>query len=246
MLDLPRLYVNGFPKSGLHLAELLVAGLYKPAYQGTWFGTNAWAVRKINMDRLAILATIGKGEYMKGHSGYSKEFEEMLLGLQVGMVFIYRDLRDVAVSQAYHIQSDDNYLHHPARELYPNDLKGTMRAVIEGCGDDDGIFERWNNFRIWMDKPWVLSIKYEELLHKPHKVAKQFLEYVISLELLHTDKDQAKISADLFNALTNKLAKRTRNKNTVTYRKGKSKQWKYEFTPELERVFNDSKQLLHA
>jgi hypothetical protein len=248
MLELPRLYVNGFPKSGLHLAELLVSALYTPAYQKTWFGTNAWTVRKMNMERLDVLATIHKGEYMKGHSGYSEEMERMLIGLQIGMVFIYRDLRDVVVSQAYHILSDDEDLKHPARELYPNDLKATMKAVITGCGADDGIFERWNNFKVWMDKPWVLSIRYEELLHRPHKVAKQFLKYIISLELTHTGKEQAKIDVILFNALVNRLAEHTRNTNTVTYRKGKTKQWKYEFTPEIERLFNDTRnqQLLCA
>ena len=122
-----------------------------------------------------------------------------------------------------------------------------MDAII-GCLDNREARLAVNRFCYWMDKPWVLSIKYEELLHRPHKVAKQFLEYVIGLELLHTGKEQAKINADLFNALINRLAEHTRNKNTVTFRKGKTKQWKYEFTPEIERLFNDTRdqQLLHA
>jgi len=238
-IELPRLYVDGFPKSGLHLAELMVASLYHPNPRKVWFGTNAWTTEKNNMDKLAALATIDKGHYMKGHSGYDAEFDRMLTGLQIGMVFIYRDLRDVVVSQAYHILSSDEHLKHPARELYPNNLQGVMKCVIEGIGDFDGIFPRWMSYEKWLHKSWVYPVKYDELLKRPHKVAKGFIEYVISLELYHTNQEQAHIDKEHFHDTVEHIVKNTRNKGTVTFRKGKAHQWRYEFTPELVELFKE-------
>jgi len=231
------LYLNGFPKSGLHLAELMVSSLYAPAYDRTWFGTNAWTTDKLNMKRLAVLATIDKGEYMKGHSGWSKELEDMLIGLQVCMVFIYRDLRDVVVSQAYHIKSDSEDLKHPGRDLYTGDLQDTMQAVISGLDENDNLFIRWKNFKRWIGKPWVFAVRYEDLLHKPHRVAGDFIKFLIGFELRATGKDQVNLDKRAYNHLVNKIATATRKKDTVTYRKGKTKQWKREFAPDTMKLF---------
>ena len=236
-MELPRLYVNGFPKSGLHLAELMVSSLYKPANDHLWFGTNAWTVDKVNIDKLAVLATIDKGQYMKGHSGHSAEIEKMLIGLQVGMVFIHRDLRDVVVSQAYHIMSDNADLKHPARELYPHDLQGIMQAVILGVGDNDNIFVRWQNFKEWIDRPWVFDVRYEDLLHKPHRVAKKFLTWLISFELFHEGRDTVEIDRGAFFQMVEGIVQATRRTDTVTYRKGKTGQYKREFSRDTAALF---------
>ena len=238
MLELPRLYLNGFPKSGLHLSELMVGSLYEPMRKAhNWLGTNPWDTEMINIEKLPVLACMEKNQFIKGHSGWTQDLEDMLVGLQIGMVMVYRDLRDVVVSQAYHILSDDERLKHPSRDMYPDDLHEVMKMVITGVGDKDGIFARWDTYQPWLSKSWVLPVKYEDMIKRPEKVVKQFYLYGYSLELAHNGIDEIKISADSKNQICNMIVSQMRRKDTITYRKGKTKQWRYEFDKEIIDLF---------
>ncbi|MBU2099597.1 MAG: hypothetical protein KKD00_12600, partial [Gammaproteobacteria bacterium] len=73
-MEFTRLYLNGFPKSGLHLAELMVSAIFKPVRPDhNWYGTNAWTTELKNLDKSPKLAAIEPGHYLKGHSGWSEE-----------------------------------------------------------------------------------------------------------------------------------------------------------------------------
>jgi hypothetical protein len=235
---LPRLYVNGFPKAGLHLAELMVSTLFKPANPGhNWYGTNAWTAETLRLDKAVVMAIVKPGHYLKGHSGWSAELNKMMVGLQVGMVFVYRDLRDVVVSQAYHILSKNPNLIHPARELYSKDLQSVMCEVIAGVGDKDGIMARWQSFAPWLDLTWVFPVKYADLLHRPEKVASRFFDYILSLRLTYDGIDAMQVDRAYKNKLVQAMVNNMHNTHTVTYRKAKTRQWRYEFTPEHVQLF---------
>jgi len=235
-MQLPPLYLNGFPKSGLHMADLMVSEVYKPFMTKNWLGTNAWTNIRLNMDKLSVLALLKPGQYIKGHSGHSQELETMLTGLGFCVVLIYRDLRDVVVSQAYHILSDNEDLKHPAREIYPDDLEGVMRLVITGISDYDGIFSRWASFEPWLSKPWVFPIKYRDLRLQTNRIARDFLHYLVSMELLQTGETEMKLNRAVVNQLIENIVQRTKRKS-VTFRKGKTGGWRYEFTPEITQLF---------
>jgi len=235
---LPPLYLNGFPKSGLHMADLMVGELYKPFMTKNWLGTNAWTNVKLNMDKLSVLSLVKPGQYIKGHSGHSKELETMLTGLGFCVVLIYRDLRDVVVSQAYHILSDDENLKHPARELYPDNLQEVMKLVITGIYEYDGIFARWESFEPWLSKPWVFPIKYRDLRLQTNRVARDFLHYLVSMEMLQTGRREMQMNRIAVNQLIYDMVERTKHKS-VTFRRGKPGQWHYEFTPEIRKLFKE-------
>jgi len=237
-MNLPPLYLNGFPKSGLHMADLMASALYAPFMTKNWLGTNAWTNMKLNMNRLSILSLLKPGQYIKGHSGHTEELERMLTGLGFCVVLIYRDLRDVVVSQAYHILSDDENLKHPARELYPNDLQGVMKTVITGLSEYDGIFDRWAEYEKWLYKPWVLPVKYCDMRKHTNRVARDFLKYVASMEMFYSGKKELQVSRDAINQQINAMISNTRKKS-ITFRKGKTGQWRYEFTPEIVSLFKE-------
>jgi len=235
-VSLPKIYVNGFPKSGLHFAELMVSSIFSPLREYNWLGTNAWKADK-KEQHLDVLAVVKEGQYLKAHSGYGEKLSSMLIGLEFGMVFVYRDLRDVTVSLAYHILSDDPDLLHPARDRYPKDLHGVMKAVITGLDEYIGIVEKWKDYQPWLYRPRVFPVRYEDMVRKPEQVTSRFFDFVYGLAADFSGRDEITVSAKDKQTLCTYMVKRMKNKKTTTFRKGKLRQWKREFTPELVELF---------
>jgi len=248
----PRLYVNGFPKSGLHLAECMVKQMFKPVRKkNNWWGTNAWTTERYGMDGdylwASKLASINPGQYMKGHSGYTSKLHGALADLNVSMVLIYRDLRDVVVSQAHHITNSgktgsDADLWHPEPELYKGDFEHVMKLIIEGVGKYDSIFERWDTFAPWLEHDGIFPITFREMLRKPERAANRFFDYAVGVAMgqdVYIDKDIKKqIVDDLVGML--------KSRSSITYRQGKTGTWKDAFTPEITELFkaHDKKNVL--
>lgn len=235
-MNLPPLYLNGFPKSGTHMADLMVEKIYKPFMYKNWLGTNAWTDKPVALERLPILSLLKPGQYIKGHAGYSEDMEKMLTGLGFCVIFIYRDLRDVVVSQAHHILSNNKDLYHPARELYPDNLQDVMKVVIEGFTEHDGVFARWASFEPWLSKPWVFPIRYRDLRLQTNRIARDFLHYLASMDMFYSGKQAMQLDRKTVNRFVDEIAKNTKQK-TVTFRKGRVGSWRDEFTPELVMLF---------
>jgi len=238
MLQLPRLYLNGFPKSGLHLAELMVRSVFSPVDKKyNWYATNAWVTESRHLDIAPKLAVTEQGQYFKGHAGYNEYLKDLLIGLEIGVVFVYRDLRDVAVSQTYHILSDKEQLLHPAKEIYPKNFDDALTAVIEGLGEYAGIIERWNTFAPWLDKYWVYCVKFEDMIKKPEKVASGFYDYFYQMALLHANIETLTIDKRAKNKSCAHIVASMKERKSLTFRKGKTGQWKYEFKPKHVELF---------
>lgn len=234
----PKLYLNGFPKSGLHLATQMASALLEPVSRDdNWYGTNAWVTERYDLDVAAYaFGAIAPGKYLKGHMGYLPSLRDLLRGLGVGMVFLYRDLRDVVVSQAYHIQrADGENLFHRGQDVYAGlSHEEVMLAVIEGLGEFDGIFERWETFAPWLDEDWVLPVKFEHMVKRREQVVNRFFDYTYSLAL----EEDAYLDREIMRAARAGMVLQMREKAaSVTFRKGKTKQWKREFTARVTECF---------
>ena len=146
-------YLNGFPKSGLHLAVQLIKPLAEAMPPGQmrdkpWAGTFSHHSWSTNWDKLQLrmyqLSDLGPGRYYKAHCGWLHDIEAFMWMLGVCHVFIYRDFRDVAVSQAHHIMDDIG--NHPGRERFKA-LGGKDRilaAVILGLDEYPGVMNDGN------------------------------------------------------------------------------------------------------
>ena len=117
-----KIYICGFPKSGLHLAELMGFATAGPVEPKNWLGSfddNSWSTKWVNIDRyIERVKEHPPGTMLKGHTGYRPEIEKAFFENGTAVAFIYRDLRDVAVSQAYHVLSDKDNQVHPGKEIY--------------------------------------------------------------------------------------------------------------------------------
>lgn len=238
----PKMYLCGFPKSGLHAADRMAMGLFEEVRPGNnWYGTNAWGTEKHSLkDAAHRLGGVKRGCYIKGHMGYLNSLEALLVGLGIGLVFIYRDLRDVVVSQAHHILNveKDDALNHPGHELYADNLEEVMIQVINGLGKFQGIIERWEDFAPWLDCDWILPMRFEDMIKTPERECGRFFDYAYEL---------AKLDSNITGVLLDKTIRQTaidgmllemkQTQLSPTFRKGKVGGWKRAFTAETIKAF---------
>lgn len=185
----PKLYLNGFPKAGLHLLMLLARAMLEPMScsplrDGTWAGAlslNGFGGDLLPLERaLYKMSELCPGFYLKGHCGYSGEIERFMYYSGFAHVFIYRDLRDVAVSQVHHALSMKDTSHHPAKDMFREmGFDDALAAVIEGLGPMPGIVERWEMYAPWLDVDWVHCVKFEDILADREGEARKMLTYTI-------------------------------------------------------------------
>jgi hypothetical protein len=131
-------YLNGCPKSGLHLLDALVQPLTlnpDADWAGTYTG-NSWTLERAPVERITnALCYLPDNCRIKGHACFDEDLDLYLYLSGVAHIFIFRDLRDVAVSQAHHIMSDDDkLLRHPGKDEYRalGDFEDVLGAVWHG------------------------------------------------------------------------------------------------------------------
>ena len=247
MVDIqpPKLYLNGLPKSGIHLAQQMVACLFKQVKpENNWFGTNPWTIERYELDKVIDEFTaIRSQHYLKGHTGYMTEIDRLFETLHLAMLFVYRDLRDVVVSQTYHILNDDKdkYI-HMGRWVYDQLGAESKEAVMWECivGNETlpGVIDRWNEYEPWMDLPYVHTVRFEDMIQKPEKVASEFFDWVYGIAIAEDDLYlQGDVRREAINLMVAEMKKKFERS---TFRKGTSGQWKREFTPEHVAAFTET------
>lgn len=241
----PRVYICSFPKSGTNLASLFVRHIVKipDDFEFQWLSaTDAWTGDSIDPKDFAHnISLLQNGYFAVGHTGYNDEYAKVLQHYAVCVLFIYRDLRDVAVSQTYHIEDDDDErFAHPDKTVYADMThQERLRAVIEGVPGYPGIGERWSIFKKWLDQEWVLSIRYEEMLAYPELVIDDILTYVLARGMVSHDYIPmvAKSNLEYVKEKTVELVERSTRKHSPTLRKGKAGGWREEFDDSTKRLF---------
>jgi hypothetical protein len=243
----PRYILNGFPKSGLHLASSFMGGVMnlapdseiwgKQGWTGTFKG-RSWTNERIRPEVTCYkLARMHDGEYMIGHIGHSPEVEQFLYYFGAAHVLIIRDFRDVAVSQAYHVTGGDKFA-HPDKELYRS-LEGfdkVLLAVIEGIGEYPGIFERWEQYAPWLDVEWSEVLTFEEMRYKPYQAAEKLVAFGYG-RLGQVMNANIVASKEGFQPFIEKMVESSQQRDTQTFRVGVSGSWKEAFTDEITQAF---------
>jgi hypothetical protein len=247
-----KIYLNGFPKSGLHLLVQYVATIAShiptdhPLFHEPWAGTfwfdgwgNAWLPLEQTTFKIGRLAP---NQFIKAHAGYQPSLERFLWQLGVAHIFIYRDFRDVAVSQAFHILDERENFQHPAKEEFQR-LGGfdeVLEAVIVGHREFPGVMARWNYYTGWLDVPWVLSVKFEHLLDRPREMADKILMYCLNRAPLIWG-GEAELDAAQRENVVQMMINNARNTSlSPTFRKGKAGGWRKHFTARHRELFKET------
>lgn len=245
----PRVYINSFPKSGTSMATLPVVHLARPALaEYLWLGSfagNSWTDLWLPADDIIKRIRAQQGRtFMIGHMGFRPDLEEAFIERGTCMIFVYRDLRDVAVSQTYHIESDDDdRFKHPGKHVYAEleDHDARLMAVIRGIDQFPGVVDRWRYYAFWLTRPWVLPVRYEDMLAEPQEVGERIINYVITRTLQYMG-----VRGDAFRADNIHAAYRASRdmlmttEHSSTFRKGRSGEWAREFTPAHVDAFKET------
>lgn len=247
-----RWYLNGFPKSGLHLVAAMlmpVAGPMPPetVWRKPWAGTfagNSWTEEKVSSEKaLYRISRLADGKFLKSHTGYRDEIERFLYYLGVAHVFIYRDPRDVAVSQTYHILSQEGQkLVHPEKELYRSlgSFEAILEAVIVGLNQYPGVMQRWQHYAPWLDMDWVHKVRFEDARRNPHEVAEGILRYGLQRVAQICERKLVVVEPALQMVVEAMVARAECKEYSPTYRKGEVGSWRHEFTNQHKQLFKET------
>lgn len=240
----PKLYLNGFPKSGLHLAAIMALCLVETeAFKFPWAGTfkwhswtNEWVEDRKIFQRIARLQ---ENTYLKAHSGYRDDVAEFLDHLGAQVIFIYRDLRDVVISQSFHVISENDKVMHDGKEIYralPNQEERII-ACIQGIDKYPGIIDRWEQYAPWLDVDWVHKLRYEDMRLEPFATSKAFATYVYErmaeVNSIKLDLPESKVNAQVFRMVM-LMEKR---EISPTFRRGIPGEWAQHWTPKIDKAF---------
>jgi hypothetical protein len=247
----PRYYVTGLPKSGLHLLACMVEAICEPVPDGilgltgrwvcTFPGqsfTSQWDGKEFNLWRMSQLQP---GQYYMGHCGWYEEMERLTDWAGIAHVFVYRDLRDVAVSQAHHILSQEDRFKHRAKAMYGlmGGFDEVLAAVIEGVGPYTGLIERWRLYAGWLDAKGTLAVKFKDLREDPEGSAVKVLEHGLKgVQLIQ--EASLRVEKQWLDAAAKAMAEMAvRPDLSPTFREGKTGGWRDAFKDRHKDLFKE-------
>lgn len=229
---------TSFPKSGAHLIAQMLRPLAEPnpelAQQVggklnrsiTTHRNGGWGpgYRRLEhvLDDLKILEP---GQYAGGHLAAVRGVMDWLKAQGWPVIFLYRDLRDIAVSETYHIEDGRHWQQHPNKADL-NKLpthEDRLKAVITGYKKMPSLRRRWMDYTGWLNQDWVLQLTYRDLRTDPLKACQGILGYI----LWRTGFGWPDEAAEL-------MVKSIYPKGSPTFRAGRTGDWKREFDTSLK------------
>jgi len=237
--DAPIIFGNSKPKSGSHLLLQILKGftqIMPYAYVA------AEPIRTITKDGerrttnriVADLKHVPRGVIGWGYVEASPENVSVLC--QPGRVnyFIYRDPRDMLVSQVFF--ATDMHEEHGMHAFYKSlpDFGERLKVAITGI-DRDGlkmvsVKQRYDGVFEWLDQPGVMCIRFEDLINIRDATLNAILEEV--------EKTGYKIPTPHEKALKI-LVEAIQPTKSHTFRSGKTGGWREYFTDEHKMLFKD-------
>lgn len=231
----PPVVVNSFPKSGTHLLLQIVQVLPALRDWGLFLAsTPSFTFKETPTRKMASnISEIANRELVLAHMFFSKDVHSALLGRSTVNYFIFRDPRDVVISEAHYLTySNKCHKLHKFFKSLPDmnsrilfSIRGAKHSFFNGYPN---INRRFNRYKPWINQTNVLSIKFEDLLSSKRN------ESIQRIMQFYTDKVNDKI--DVENLVQNALVNINPLKSH-TFREGKPSTWKELFTPTHKAEF---------
>jgi len=237
--DAPPVFGNSKPKSGSHLLLQILNGFTRVM---PYKYVEAQPVRTIQVNGgrrsaqavAADLRRVPDGVIGWGYVEASQENISVLCRTGRVNYFIYRDPRDMLVSQVFF--ATDMHAGHGMHEFYKSlsDFGERLRVAITGI-DRDGlrmvsVGERYEGVFDWLDQPDVLCIRFEDLIMNRDATLHAMLDEV--------EKTGYRIPTPRERALEILVAA-IQPKKSHTFRSGKVGGWSEFFTEEHKALFKD-------
>jgi len=229
--------INSFPKSGTHLLHQIF--LNNPPHLSDYNTFIASMPSFAQMERsrnktLKMVNNIIGGELIRAHLFYNSDVGSLLNKKKVIHYFIYRDPRDVVISEANYLY-DMNKWHrlHKYFKKFPS-LDDRIMFSIKGndfCKtplDYPNVVERFHRYKGWLLSENVFPVKYEELVSGNRDThIKNIMNYYIN-----QSAEQKNI-----NEMVSKGISNINPTKSHTFREGGKQKWKKYFNDEHKLIF---------
>tara|TARA_X000001036_G_scaffold261351_2_gene242939 strand:- start:1845 stop:2711 length:867 start_codon:yes stop_codon:yes gene_type:complete len=231
--------INSIPKSGTHLADQFFKNIDEVKDFSFFIAQAPTRPHRLRSENkiIELISRIKPGEIVRGHFHYSKKIEELLIQKEILMIFVYRDPRDVIISEANYLYDMNKFhsLHKYFRHKHV--LKDRIKLSIKGINSIKfgykNVGERLKPYIGWKinKSDHIFSMNYESMRNSLDLCIEQlylffkknnFFEKEISLQNFSTKVNQ---SID--------------PKKSHTFRKGKDGGWKNQFDLEIINLYKD-------
>jgi len=237
--EAPPIFGNAKPKSGSHLLLQILNGFTRImpcAYvdENPIRTIRRGGGRRSADEILADLRRIPNGVIGWGYLEATPENVSFLTGTGRVNYFIYRDPRDLLVSQVFF--ATDMHEGHGMHEYYNSlpDFNERLRVAITGIDNGNlkmvSVRQRYEGVFQWLEQPNVMCIRFEELINNRDVTLQSMLDEV--------EKTGYRIPTPRENALPI-LVEAIQPKMSHTFRSGKTGGWRELYTEEHKRLFKD-------
>jgi len=229
--DLPKIFCVSVPKSGTHLLERVLClhpWLYRK-FISTLYDSPTGEFRGLE----TLARGLQPGQILVSHLHYSEKRRQVLAEQGIKVLFMIRDPRDVAVSEAFYIRrKKDHYLH--ARYAREPGLRGALLLQIRGdaAAGHPPLGERLGLFLGWFQDPSFV-VRFKDLIGGEDGGKGQTqVEFIRNMfHFLEMD-----ISPEEIAKILRKLVSRA----SPTFRKGKIGEWREHFDKEITDLFKQT------
>jgi sulfotransferase 6B1 len=237
--EAPPIFGNSKPKSGSHLLLQVLNGFTQIM---PYRYVDAEPIRTIQKDGgrrtedhiLADLKSVSQGVIGWGYVDATKENASFLTSAGRVNYFMYRDPRDMLVSQVFF--ATDMHQEHGMHQYYNSlpDFSARLSVAISGI-DRDGlkmvnVKQRYEGVFQWLEQKNVMCIRFEDLIDNRDITLNAMLDEV--------EKTGYKIPTPRGRALS-VLVEAIQPKKSHTFRSGKTGGWREHFSAEHKRLFKE-------
>jgi sulfotransferase 6B1 len=237
--DAPPIFGNSKPKSGSHLLLQILNGFtqimpYKYVDADPVRTITRDGIRKTKEEILADLKSVPADVIGWGYVDATEENASFLTSAGRVNYFIYRDPRDMLVSQVFF--ATDMHGEHGMHDYYNSlpDFAARLNVAITGI-DKDGlkmvsVKQRYEGVFQWLGQKNTMCLRFEDLINNRDATLMSMLNEVESTGYkIPTPREKA--LAILVDAI--------QPKKSHTFRSGKTGGWTQHFTEEHKKLFKD-------
>jgi hypothetical protein len=237
--DAPPIFGNSKPKSGSHLLLQILNGFTQIMPYAYIAAEPIRTIRKDGGRRTIDDIAADLERFPRGVIGWGyveASPDNIAVLCQPGRVnyFIYRDPRDMLVSQVFF--ATDMHEEHGMHAFYQSlpDFGERLKVAITGI-DRDGlkmvsVKQRYEGVFEWLEQPGVMCIRFEDLINKR--------DATLNIMLDEVEKTGYTIPTPREEALEI-LVEAIQPKKSHTFRSGRTGGWKEYFTEEHKKLFKD-------
>jgi hypothetical protein len=226
---LPPVLANSFPKSGTNLLLQILGGFASRSYGSFLASMPSVTFRERSFStHLRLIDRIAPGEALGAHLFYDPAYAESLTQKNVAHFFIYRDPRDVAVSDAHYLTYMNRWhrMHgYFARTLKTDDER--LSVAILGVREPDfrydypDLAQRFARYRGWLGRDDVFAVRFEDL------VSSRRAEVVHRMATFYAARCAGSVDVD---ALARHAVAAIDGRRSHTFRRGQVGSWRHTMT----------------